>query len=129
MIVLDEQLLGRGIETEISRWYQGAVKFIIDLRPNTVIKDDVIPTVLSQQNAPTFITINERDFWRKVKINSGFCVVWVTLSDARATEIPEVLRCSVTPNSRRRPVAWEKSFELQKTKSATIRSTINRSGN
>ena len=39
MIVLDEQLLGRNIELEIAKWYRGAVKFIIDLRPDTVIKD------------------------------------------------------------------------------------------
>lgn len=31
MIVLDEQLLGRNIETEIARWYRGAVQFIIEL--------------------------------------------------------------------------------------------------
>lgn len=28
MIVLDEQLLGRDIEKQIARWYQGAVCFI-----------------------------------------------------------------------------------------------------
>lgn len=92
MIVLDEQLLGRDIETEITRWYRGTVQFIIDLRPNTVIKDDAIPVILGQQNKPTFVTINERDFWRKVEINSNFCVVCFTLSDARVTEIPDILR-------------------------------------
>lgn len=96
MIVLDEQLLGRDIETALSRWYRGAVQFIIDLRPNTVIKDDAIPAILSRQNNPTFVTINERDFWRKVEINSRFCVVCFTLSDARATDIPEALRALFT---------------------------------
>ena len=92
MVVLDEQLLGRNIETEIAKWYRGAVQFIIDLRPNTVIKDDAIPEILRQQNQPTFVTINERDFWRKVAIDSRYCVVCFTLSDARAREIPETLR-------------------------------------
>lgn len=92
MIVLDEQLLGRSLETEIARWYRGAVQFIVDLRPNTVIKDDAIPELLRRQNQPTFVTINERDFWRKVEIDSQFCVVCFTLSDARAREIPERLR-------------------------------------
>lgn len=92
MVVLDEQLLGRNIETEIAKWYRGAVQFIIELRPNTVIKDDAIPDILRQQNQPTFVTINERDFWRKVAINNRFCVVCFTLSDARAREIPEALR-------------------------------------
>ncbi len=38
MIVLDEQLLGRNIELEIAKWYQGAVRNIIELRPHTVTK-------------------------------------------------------------------------------------------
>ena len=67
MIVLDEQLLGRDIEAEISRWYRGTVQYIIDLRPNTVIKDDAIAGILQQQREPTFVTINERDFWRKIE--------------------------------------------------------------
>ena len=92
MIVLDEQLLGRNLETEIGRWYRGTVRFIIDLRPNTVIKDDAIAGILQQQRQPTFVTINEQDFWRKIGIDHRFCVVCFTLSDARAGEIPEGLR-------------------------------------
>ncbi|MCB0181597.1 MAG: hypothetical protein KDI62_25445 [Anaerolineae bacterium] len=89
---MDEQLLGRNLEIEIARWYRGTIRFIVDLRPNTVIKDDAIPEILRQQNQPTFVTINERDFWQKVKIDNQFCVVCFTLSDAKAKEIPEVLR-------------------------------------
>lgn len=92
MIVLDEQLLGRQLEDEIAKWYRGKVQFIIDLRPNTVIKDDAIPELLRQQNQPTFVTINEGDFWRKVAIDGRFCVVCFVLSDARAHEIPSSLR-------------------------------------
>ena len=62
MIVLDEQLLGRDLEEQIARWYQGAVCFIVDLRPNTVIKDEAIPKLLQQENQITFVTINESDF-------------------------------------------------------------------
>ena len=50
------------IELEIARWYRGAVQFIIDLRPNTIIKDDAIPELLRQSGQPMFATINERDF-------------------------------------------------------------------
>lgn len=92
MIVLDEQLLGRDLETAIARWYQGAVCFITDLRPDTVIKDDAIPKLLQQENAPTFVTINESDFWRRVAINARFCVVCFTLPDSRTHEIPSLLR-------------------------------------
>jgi len=92
MIVLDEQLLGRNIERDIAKWYRGAIHFIIDLRPNTVIKDDAIPELLRQQTQPTFVTINGRDFWRRVTIDQRYCVVCFTLSDARVREIPQALR-------------------------------------
>jgi hypothetical protein len=46
MIVLDEQLLGRHIEQDIAKWYRGAVQSIIDLRPNSIIKDEAIPELL-----------------------------------------------------------------------------------
>jgi len=55
MIVLDEQLLGRGLKREIAQWYPGNVRFVIDLRPRSVIKDDAIPGLLRQQNQPTFV--------------------------------------------------------------------------
>ncbi|MCB0167895.1 MAG: hypothetical protein KDI79_26950 [Anaerolineae bacterium] len=94
---MDEQLLGRNLEVEIARWYRGTIQFIVDLRPNTVIKDDAIPEILRQQNQPTFVTINERDFWGKVKIDNQFCVVCFTLSDAKANEIPDKLRAVMRP--------------------------------
>lgn len=78
MIVLDEQLLGRQLEVEIAKWYRGTVRFINELRPHTVIKDDAIPELLCQQNRPTFITINEKDFWRKVAITPYFCLFYPT---------------------------------------------------
>ena len=92
MIVLDEQLLGRQLELEIAKWYRGTVRFINELQPHTVIKDDAIPKLLRQQSQPTFITINEKDFWRKVAITSHFCIVCFTLPDSRAGEIPPLLR-------------------------------------
>lgn len=92
MIVLDEQLMGRGLEDEIALWYRGAVCFISDLRPDTVIKDDALPLLLRQQSQPTFVTINERDFWQRVAIDRHFYVVCSALPDSNATDIPRLLR-------------------------------------
>lgn len=92
MIVLDEQLLGRNLEHEIARWYQGAVCFITDLRPQMVIKDDGIPRLLREENQPTFITINEKDFWRKIQLSDRYGVVCFSLPDSRAPEIADKLR-------------------------------------
>lgn len=69
-------------EEFISAWYRGNVCFITDLRPDTIIKDDAVPMLLRQQSQPTFVTINERDFWRKVEIDNNFCVVCFTFSDS-----------------------------------------------
>jgi hypothetical protein len=54
---------------EIAQWYRG----------KTVIKDDAIPSLLRQQSHPTFVTINEKDFWRKVPIDAQYCVICFTL--------------------------------------------------
>jgi hypothetical protein len=92
MPVLDEQLLGRNIEATLARWYRGSVRFITDLRPGTVIKDEAIPGLLRQQHQATFLTINEPDFWRKVAIDDHFCVVCFALPNLRARETPDLLR-------------------------------------
>lgn len=92
MIVLDEQLTGRNIENIIARWYPGAVQFITALRPGTIIKDDAVPRLLNRENEPTFVTINETDFWRKVAVTPRFCVVCFALPDSRADEVPNLLQ-------------------------------------
>lgn len=92
MIVLDEQLLGRDLDEKIARWYQGAVVFITDLWPFTVIKDDAIVHLLHQQTEPTFVTINERDFWRKVRADSDYCIVCFAFPDSRARDVADGLR-------------------------------------
>lgn len=90
--MLDEQLLGRNIDVEITKWYKGNVRFIIDLRPHSVIKDDAIPELLRQQNQPVFVTINGKDFWRKVSIDNTFCIVCFALKDSQVNKIPQLLR-------------------------------------
>jgi hypothetical protein len=92
MLVLDEQLLGRDLETALARWYRGPILFITDLRPGSVIKDDAIPLLLRQQHQATFITINESDFWQKVTIDRHFSVVCFALPDSRTKEISTLLR-------------------------------------
>lgn len=92
MIVLDEQLLGRDLDRLIMQWYRGTVRFITDLRPHTIIKDDGIPELLRQQPQSTFVTINERDFWRKALANRRYCIVCFALPDSRVREISDSLR-------------------------------------
>jgi len=68
------------------------VRFIHELRLDTVVKDDAIPTLLRAQRQPTFVTINDDDFWRKVEADSRFCVVCFDFSDSEPKKIPPILK-------------------------------------
>jgi hypothetical protein len=92
MVVLDEQLLGRGIEGTIAKWYGGSVVFITDLRPGTVIKDDAIPQILGDLRKPAFITINAGDFWRKTPADKRYCIICFPIRDVEVPNIPPLLK-------------------------------------
>jgi hypothetical protein len=63
----------------VQSWYRGAVVSIKDLRPGTVIRDEVIPSLLCKKRIlPAFVTINVIDFWQKIAIDSRFCVICIT---------------------------------------------------
>ena len=92
MIVLDEQLLSYGLQAAIGRWYRGTVTDITLLRPGTVILDDAIPELLRAVRQATFVTINVRDFWRRLAPDKHFCMLCFALPDERVTELPGLLR-------------------------------------
>ncbi|MBI3795389.1 MAG: hypothetical protein HY268_00255, partial [Deltaproteobacteria bacterium] len=110
----DEQLLGRDLEQDIARWYRGSIQFIIELRPHSVIKDEAIPALLRRQSQPTFVTINERDFWRRVAADRRYCIVCFPLPDSRVREIPRSLRLLL-----RRPEVQTKAQRMGKILRAT----------
>lgn len=92
MIVLDEHLQSKGLEETIRNWYAGAVLSILDLRPDTVIKDEAIPGLLAQQNQPTFVTINVTDFWQRVPASEKFCLACFAVTSLEIIHIPALLR-------------------------------------
>jgi len=92
MIVLDEQLRDAQIRREFARWYKGTITTINDLRPRTRILDDVVPTLLRTVNAPTFVTINYADYWRKIAANRNYCVVCLRLEQDEALRAPQLTR-------------------------------------
>ena len=92
MIILDEHLQELELEAAISRWYQGRVFIVKQLRPETIIKDDVIPALLCRARQPTFVTINTSDFWRRILADKRYCIVCMPLSTEHALEIPALLR-------------------------------------
>jgi hypothetical protein len=92
MIVLDEQLQGLELEDAIARWYRGTVVIVKTLRPGTVIKDDAIPTLLRRLKQPTFVTINDADFWRRVPGDRSYCIVCLALTIDQADKVSGWLR-------------------------------------
>ena len=92
MIVLDEQLSKKSLTDAIAKWYPGAVCSITDLRPKTIVKDEAIPKLLGRAHEPTFVTINETDFWLKANATEKFCIVCVALPDERVRELPALLQ-------------------------------------
>ncbi len=65
MIVLDEHLKRQVLKADIVAWYPGQVISVSNLRSESIIKDEVIPTLLLKMVQPTFVTINSTDFWKK----------------------------------------------------------------
>lgn len=57
MIILDEHLYDPVIMADIAAWFPGQVIPLIKLRPGSLIKDDVIPTLLRKMVEPTFENI------------------------------------------------------------------------
>lgn len=92
MIVLDEHM-GQALFVEIDKWYIGRVKVITDLRPDTVVKDDNISQLFSKTaRKSTFVTINTKDFWRKIKINNNVSLVCFKVENNEMKQIPKLLK-------------------------------------
>lgn len=62
------------------------------LRPNSIVKDDAIPSLLQTVSQPTFVTLNWSHFWQRVPPHEGFCIVCFTLPTERIDEVPTHLR-------------------------------------
>ncbi|MDZ7361366.1 MAG: hypothetical protein ONB46_11655 [candidate division KSB1 bacterium] len=65
---------------------------IINLRPESLIKDDVIPTLPHKAVQPILVTMNVTDFWKKVRLHRNFCIVTLALTQDEIDEMPQLLR-------------------------------------
>lgn len=92
MIILDENVHQQSLMENIAVWYRGQVRSITMLRPNTLIKDDAIPTLLRSVRQPTFVTTNVADFWCRVPAHFRYSIVCVALPNERLHELSPLLR-------------------------------------
>jgi hypothetical protein len=88
-IILDDQLFDLEVLIPIARWI--TVQRLRDIRPNEVIKDERVPTLLQNLNDPTFITI-DGGFWDKRLRNAAYCILFFPLSNEEQNKIPGLLR-------------------------------------
>lgn len=88
-IILDEQLNRDRVLTPLLEWI--TVKKLEDLRPNEVIKDDRIPSLLRELKSPTFVTIDD-GFWNRDLSDPNYCILYFALQDHQQAQIPNLLR-------------------------------------
>lgn len=88
-IVLDDQLFDLEVLIPVARWT--TVQRLRDLRLGEVIKDERVPVILRQQNLPTFITIDD-GFWDKRLRDTAYCILFFPLSNTEQGKIPDLLR-------------------------------------
>jgi hypothetical protein len=91
VIVLDEHLGAELVYRPLQERYPGAVIFLHELRPRTVIKDEAIRSLLLTRKNPVFVTINSSDFWRKIEPHPRYWVVCFPFPIERQNEIPDLL--------------------------------------
>ncbi len=91
MIVLDENLDEQRVRSPLASRYRGRVASIRDLRPGSVIKDEVIPALLCQHRDSIFLTTSVSDFWHLVPAHPRYCIVCAPLPNERQDELPELI--------------------------------------
>jgi hypothetical protein len=94
MIILDEQISNSELKEAIESWYKSKVSYVKELRPQTIIKDDVIPLLLRRCKQPTFVTINYNDFWgrKQIAASPSYCIACFKLERDRWREVSGLLR-------------------------------------
>ena len=52
----------------------------------------MIPALLHSTEQPTFVTINYKDFWKKIPASPDYCVICFKISQEQVDELPDLLR-------------------------------------
>jgi hypothetical protein len=87
--VLDDQLDPDEVRAPIVRW--ATARFLREIRPGDVIKDDRVPTILRTLRTPTFITIDS-GFWSRKGRDRRYCILCFALRADEQGELPSLLR-------------------------------------
>ena|SRR5438445_7381228 len=88
-LILDEQLDLQLILPRVRRWTSAVP--LVELRPNELLLDDRIPEVLLTLSKPTFVTIDQ-DFWDRRLCHPDYCILYFALRDDQQEQLPQMLR-------------------------------------
>lgn len=89
LFVLDDHLARVAVRERVLRW--ATARYVRDLRPGEVVKDDRILDILRTLRTPTFVIV-DRWFWNRDHRNPGYCLVFLALRGREHTRAPELLR-------------------------------------
>ena len=88
-IILDEQIFDTEVLIPLTQWI--TAQRLRNLRPDQVIKDERVPTILRELRQPTFVTI-DMGFWNGRLRDARYCILCFPLRSDEQREIPSLLR-------------------------------------
>jgi hypothetical protein len=88
-LILDDQADALTLVPKLSKWT--TVQRLQELRPREHILDDRVPEILLTLSSPTFVTIDD-DFWDRRLCNPGYSILFFPLQNKEQKWIPGMLR-------------------------------------
>ena len=87
--MLDDQLSPDVVRDPLARW--ATTRFVRELQPDQIVKDERIPSILRGLRAPTFVTIDDRFRHQRYR-DRRYCILYFALRADEQGEIPALLR-------------------------------------
>ena len=88
-LILDDQLDVLELLPALSKWI--TVRRLQTLRPGELILDDRVPEILNSLKQPTFVTIDEH-FWQRRLCSPNYCILYFALRGDQQEQLPGLLR-------------------------------------
>ena len=89
LLIFDEQINREAAIDPLRSWT--TVRRLKDVRPQEFIDDDRIPDLLRKLNRPTFVTLDE-GFWDRKLRDPHFCILYLAFRDDQQSQIPSLIR-------------------------------------
>lgn len=89
LFVLDDHLDVLTVRNRMLGW--ATARYVRDIRPGEVVKDERVLAVLRTQRTPTFVTIDDW-FWSRRHRDQRYCILYLALSASEQGILPALLR-------------------------------------